>query len=62
MTGAHVNSKVEPRLQKQQPRGIVIRPGSDPSRKGPFWAYMWTNDEEAAETHWHQLVPVAKSA
>jgi hypothetical protein len=41
-----------------EPRGIVIRHGSEKPADARFWAYMWTADEETSDTHWHQLVPV----
>jgi hypothetical protein len=44
-----------------EPRGIVIRYGSEKPADARFWAYMWTADEETSDTHWHQLVPITKS-
>lgn len=44
-----------------EPRGIVIRHGSEKPMSSRFWAYMWTADEESSDTHWHQLMPVTRS-
>jgi hypothetical protein len=53
---------VRPKVKKEEPRGIVIRPGSVPASQVPFWAYLWSNDDEAAERHWHETVPVESGA
>jgi hypothetical protein len=46
-----------PPSTEAEPRGIVIRYGSEKPTDARFWAYMWTADEETSDTHWHQLVP-----
>ncbi len=51
---------VKPNIKKEEPRGIVIRPGNARTAQVPFWAYLWSNDEESTERHWHELVPVEK--
>jgi hypothetical protein len=51
---------VKPNVSKEEPRGIVISPGTARPPQIPFWAYLWSNDDETAERHWHELVPVEK--
>ena len=45
----------------QDARGIVIRPGSDKPAPVACWAYLWSADDDAADHHWHELVPVTRA-
>ena len=53
---------VKPNVKKEEPRGIVIRPGNSREPQVPFWAYLWSNDDETSERHWHEMLPAEKSA
>jgi hypothetical protein len=53
---------VKPNVKGEEPRGIVIRPGNARTSQVPFWAYLWSNDDEATERHWHEVLPVAKNS
>lgn len=53
---------VRPNVSKEEPRGIVIRPGHARASQVPFWAYLWSNDDEATEHHWHEVLPAEKSS
>jgi len=48
--------------EKRQARGIVIRHGAFEPEPAAFWAYMWTEDQETDDLHWHERVPVERRA
>lgn len=50
-----------PLVAPQVPLGIIIKNGAPAPRKVRFWAYLWAADEETAEDHWHQRVPVERA-
>lgn len=46
--------------EKRLARGIVIRHGAFEPEPAAFWAYMWTEDRESDDVHWHERVPVER--
>lgn len=54
--------KSERKAKDSEPRGIVVGLGPEEKHPGPFWAYLWSADDDSTETHWHEVVPVARSA
>ena len=46
--------------EKRLARGIVIRHGAFTPEPAAFWAYLWSEDAETDEVHWHQRVPVGR--
>lgn len=51
-----------PRTAPSEPMGIIIQNGKPETRPAVIWAYMWTADDEEAQDHWHQHVPVIHAA
>ena len=47
-----------PMVMEEMPVGIVIRTAKEKPRPVRFWAYMWAQDDEAGDEHWHDRVPV----
>lgn len=51
-----------PRITMDEPVGIVIRNGRPIRKPAAIWAYVWASDDEEAQDHWHQHVPVERAA
>lgn len=44
--------------EKRLPRGIVIQHGAYKAEPAAFWAYLWTEDAQQEDLHWHDRLPV----
>jgi hypothetical protein len=42
--------------------GIVIKSGAPAAKPARFWAYMWAEDEDIGDDHWHHHVPTEHAA
>ena len=50
-----------PLILDGEPLGIILRAGRDALRPAKIWAYVWCADDEAAEDHVHNHLPVDRN-